>query len=79
MSNERQRIESRYSVEPTGDVSWMTNRRYYEVRCMTCNHLIHDSTTGPEYSISAHELVVHKKDALIGVDPYNIPFIWMTQ
>lgn len=79
MPTPRQRIEARYSVEPTGDISWMTDRKYYEVRCMACNRVLSKSTTGPEYAISAHELVVHKEDTLAGVNPNNIPLIWMNQ
>lgn len=49
------------------------------MRCMACNRVLSNSTTGPEYVISAHELVVHKEDGLVGVNPNNIPLLWMTQ
>lgn len=72
--NQKTIIEKRYDVVRNG-FNKIADLFKFQVTCKHCNKVIVDSTTTPQHSISAHEIVTHKNDRI--VNPHNIQSHWV--
>jgi hypothetical protein len=55
-----------FSMEWTGQEGLHTGRRRYAVKCLTCNEVLHEGTTGPADRINQHLRDVAKLQEVSG-------------
>jgi large-conductance mechanosensitive channel len=51
--------QTRYECIPTGSLAIHSGRPLYQVKCKTCDVVLHENTTGPLIRVEDHEREIH--------------------